>query len=53
MNITEKLFAAKKRKGSSFADLGKAIGRDEVWIASLFYRQASASGDEANKLASA
>jgi len=53
MNITEKLFAAKKRKGSSFADLGKSIGRDEVWVASLFYRQASASGDEANKLASA
>ena len=53
MNVTEKLFAAKKKKGLSFADLGKVIAHDEVWIASLFYRQASASRDEANKLASA
>ena len=52
MNITEKLIAAKKKKGLSFADLGKEIDRDEVWIASLFYRQASASQDEANKLLS-
>ena len=51
MNITENLLAAKMRKGLSFADLGKVIERDEVWIAALFYRQASASGDEANKLA--
>jgi len=53
MNITEKLFVAKKKKGLSFADLEKVIERDEVWIASLFYRQASASRDEANKLVSA
>jgi len=53
MNITEKLFVAKKEKGLSFADLEKIVDRDEVWIASLFYRQASASRDEANKLASA
>jgi len=53
MNITDKLFVAKKKKGLSFADLEKVIERDEVWIASLFYRQASASRDEANKLASA
>lgn len=52
MNMTEKLVAAKKRKELSFSDLGKVIGRDEVWVASLFYRQASASHDEANKLAS-
>jgi cyanate lyase len=53
MNITEKLFVAKKEKGLSFADLEKIVDRDEVWIASLFYRQASASRDEANRLASA
>ena len=52
MKITEKLFAAKKKKGLSFSDLEKVIERDEVWIASLFYRQASASRDEANKLMS-
>jgi len=53
MNITEKLYAAKKEKGLSFAELGEIVGRDEVWIASLFYRQASASNDEANRLATA
>jgi len=50
--VTEKLLAAKKRKGLSFADLEKTIGRDEVWIAALFYRQASASEAEAEKLVS-
>jgi len=53
MNITEKLFVAKKKKGLNFSDLEKVIDRDEVWIAALFYRQASASQDEANKLVSA
>jgi len=53
MNITEKLLAAKKKKGLSFSDLESVIDRDEVWIAALFYRQASASEDEANKLVSA
>ena len=51
--ITERLLAAKKAKGLSFADLGKIVGRDEVWIAALFYRQASASGEEAQKLTTA
>lgn len=48
--ITQKLLAAKQAKGLSFADLEKIVGRDEVWIAALFYRQASASEDEASKL---
>lgn len=51
--ITEKLFAAKKQKNLSFADLEKVIGRDEVWIAALFYRQARASQEEAENLVSA
>ena len=51
--ITERLLAAKKQKGLSFADLGKAVGLDEVWIAALFYRQASASEEEAQKLTTA
>lgn len=53
MSITDTLFSAKKNKGLSFSDLEKVLDRDEVWIAALFYRQASASQDEANKLASA
>ena len=43
--------AAKKAKGMSFADLEAALGLDEVWIASLFYGQATASEQEAGKLA--
>lgn len=48
--ITQKLLAAKKAKGISFADLEKTLGRDEVWIAAVIYRQASASEEEAKKL---
>jgi len=51
--ITEKLLNARKQKGLTFADLEKELGRDEVWIAALFYRQASASREEAEKLAAA
>lgn len=51
--ITETLLAAKKEKGLSFADLEAALGRDEVWIAAVFYRQASATPEEAEKLADA
>ncbi|MBD2233130.1 cyanase [Phormidium tenue] len=49
-SITEKLLAAKKAAGLSFADLEAKIGCDEVWIASVFYRQASASVEEAAKI---
>lgn len=48
--ITTKLLAAKKAKGLSFADLEEKLGFDEVWIASVFYRQASASEEEASKM---
>ena len=48
--ITEKLLAAKKEKGITFEDLEKAVGRDETWIASVIYRQASADMDEATKI---
>jgi len=48
--ITQKLLAAKMTKKVTFADLEKILGRDEVWIAAVIYRQASASQDEASKL---
>lgn len=51
--ITEKLLAAKKEKGITFEDLEKKVGRDEVWIASVIYRQASADMEEAKKIVSA
>ena len=46
-SVTEKLFAAKKKKRLSFASLEKTLRRDEVWIAALFYGQAQATPDEA------
>lgn len=49
-SITQLLLAAKKSKGLTFNDLEKVLGRDEVWIAALFYGQASASAEEAGKL---
>ena len=49
-DITQQLLAAKQAKGLSFTDLEKILGRDEVWIAALFYGQASASEEEASKL---
>ncbi|MEB3210245.1 MAG: cyanase [Leptolyngbyaceae bacterium] len=48
--ITQKLLAAKKASGVSFEELEKAVGRDDVWIAAVMYRQASASQEEAEKL---
>ena len=48
--VTEKLLAAKKAAGLSFADLEEKVGCDEVWIASVIYRQASASVEEATKI---
>ena len=48
--ITEKLLAAKKEKGITFEDLEKVVGRDETWIASVIYRQASADMEEATKI---
>ena len=51
--ITKNLLAAKKEKSLSFADLETVVGRDEVWIAAVFYRQASASQEEAEKIVSA
>ncbi|MEL6928071.1 MAG: cyanase [Cyanobacteria bacterium J06600_6] len=48
--ITEKLLAAKKAKGVTFEDLEKVVGLDETWIASVIYRQASASIEEATKI---
>ncbi|PLZ98493.1 cyanase [Fischerella thermalis CCMEE 5198] len=51
--ITQKLLVAKKDKGLSFTDLEKILGRDEVWIAAVIYRQASASEEEAKLLVEA
>jgi cyanate lyase len=51
--ITETLLAAKKAQGITFEDLEKIVGRDETWIASVIYRQASADIEEATKIVTA
>ena len=53
LEITDELLKAKQVKSMSFQDLGKLLGRDPMWIAALIYRQATASEDEASKLAQA
>jgi cyanate lyase len=50
---TSILLAAKNAKGLTFVELGELLGRDEVWVAALCYRQATASPEEAKKLSAA
>jgi cyanate lyase len=52
-DFSQQLLAAKQAKGITFTELETLLGRDEVWIAALFYGQASASPDEASKLLAA
>ena len=52
-SLTKLLLKAKKEKNLSFEDLGNLINRDEVWVASLFYGQATASEEEAISLIAA
>jgi cyanate lyase len=51
--LTTQLLSAKQAQGLSFTDLEKVLGRDEVWIAALFYGQASATVTEAQQLLTA
>ncbi len=52
-DITQTLLAAKKARKLSFADLEPIVGLDEVCIAAIIYRQATAASDEAQKLTEA
>ena len=47
---TEMLLRAKEGKKLSFADIGKRIGRSEMWVSALFYGQAQATAAEARKI---
>ncbi|EPS37357.1 hypothetical protein H072_8961 [Dactylellina haptotyla CBS 200.50] len=49
--ITTSLIHAKKEKNLSFEDLGKAIGRDEVAVAAIFYGQHHATEEDVKGLA--
>jgi len=48
--LSATLLAAKQRLGISFAALGERLGADEVWVAALFYGQATASAEQAATL---
>ncbi len=48
--IIRKLLQAKEKSGLTYEEIGKALGRDKVWVAALLYRQAVASKEEAEKL---
>jgi len=48
--ICAALFEAKARKGLTFDQIGQALGRDEVWVASLFYGQAKGTTEELTAL---
>ncbi len=50
--ITELLLEVKEEKGLSFDHLGKLVGNSEVWVASLFYGQASATAKQADRIIS-
>ena len=47
---TQLLLKAKKEKGLTFEDIGNLLGLDEVWVASLFYGQSTASDEESDQL---
>ena len=48
--MTKELLLAKKEKNLSFEEIGQHLGYGEVWVAALFYGQATASDDDAAKL---
>lgn len=51
--ITQTLLAAKKAKGVTYEELEKVVGQDEVWIAAVIFRQASADMEQAKALVDA
>jgi cyanate lyase len=50
-DLTVLLMDAKKQQDKTFAEIGEAMGRSEVWVASLFFQEAMADEREAEALA--
>jgi cyanate lyase len=48
--LSRKLLDRKKEKGLSWSALSSAVGMSEVWLATLFYGEASATAEIARKL---
>ena len=44
--VSQQLLDAKRNKNLTFAEIGKKIGHDEVWVAALFHGQASFPDDK-------
>ena len=51
VQATEKILAAKKAKGLTFAAIAEAVGRHKVWVTAALMGQATMSADEANAAA--
>lgn len=51
--FTEIMLEAKDDKGLTFEELGKMVGRSEMWTSALIFGQAQATADEAEKIVSA
>jgi cyanate lyase len=53
MNLSElskKLLDTKRQKGLTWSALSKVVGMSELWLAALFYGEASATSEVAHKL---
>ncbi|CAI2162791.1 3616_t:CDS:2 [Funneliformis geosporum] len=48
--LCQTLFEAKAAKRLTFADIGKKIDKDEVWVAAVFYGQAKPEESDLKKL---
>jgi len=49
-SMCQALFEAKAAKHLTFADIGKKINKDEVWVAAVFYGQAKPDESDLKKL---
>jgi cyanate lyase len=50
LEMSEVLLEAKRERGMTWAELAKAVGMSEVWLASVFYGESSAPEEVATKL---
>jgi len=51
IEMSEALLEAKRDRGITWAELSKAVGMSEVWLASVFYGESSATEEVATKIA--
>ena len=50
IEMSEVLLEAKRERGMTWAELAKAVGMSEVWLASVFYGESSATEEVATKI---